>query len=139
MGFVEARNQQTTQQSYQFNDNKPYKNSYYRLKMIDQDGKYVYSEIVYLQLSEFSQETTLYPNPCKNVLNIQYQTSSQGELSIQLLDIQGKLLRTQLVQTTEGQNVLQFNDLGTLPSGLYFLRLLQEGTTSATIYKVQKE
>lgn len=139
IGFVEAKNQGAQQQVYQFNDKKPYKNSYYRLKMIDQDGKYSYSEIVYLQQQAFSQETSFYPNPCKQTLNIQYQTSSEGQLYIEILDIRGKRLRTQVVLATAGQNTFQFNDLGSLPSGLYFLKILQEGNTSASIYKVLKE
>ena len=44
--------------------------NYYRLKQMDFDGQYEYSDIVNILFDETSKEVQIYPNPVTDELNI---------------------------------------------------------------------
>jgi len=89
---VAARN------TLEVNDYSVYDNSllngviYYRLKMIDKDGKFVYSKII--KLSSDNKSQTLYkvfPNPVHNNLTIDFNGKSSNE-EASILSLTGKEL-----------------------------------------------
>jgi len=87
--------------------------NYYRLKMIDQDGRYSYSAIRSVMLNQ--NNVLVYPNPFHNRLNI--SNNNSATLTAELLDLTGKLL---LKQTFSGTTVLQ---IGQIASGIYIVRI----------------
>lgn len=87
--------------------------NYYRLKMIDIDGSYTYSEV---RVVKFNRQGSLqaYPNPTRQMLTIK-GVDAGGMLKVMALD--GKLVRT---VNTNG-NTASVN-LGGLPGGIYIIQ-----------------
>lgn len=87
--------------------------NYYRLKIIDNDGRFTYSPIRIVILG--SDAVLVYPNPFHSQLNI--VNSNGGTATVRLLDLTGKQL---LQQTFEASTVLNVNNLA---SGIYVVQV----------------
>ncbi len=76
---------------YEGFDYEPFKGiSYYRLKTVDRDGKFVYSNVVAVNFqSEFA--VSIYPNPTKDNLNIHLSEKS-NDVDVSIYDLTGRLV-----------------------------------------------
>jgi len=71
IGFVKGRGESEVEARYQFVDDETTLGSnYYRLKQLDYDGNFEYSNIVEVWLEGFEGDIRLYPNPVHNQLII---------------------------------------------------------------------
>lgn len=78
-------------------------------------------------------KVTIYPNPTSETINILFETATDKEISVYLLDAQGKMVKTDQIET----NVLEKQiDMQTLPAGIYYLRLIKGKLVN--VYKVVK-
>ena len=108
--------------TYKLSDFNPWasngKQLFYRLKMIDIDGKFRYSRIVSFSNSLF---TTIHvsPNPTSNMLNVQLQ-AGKGNHVIKIMDAAGKLASAERFDLTEGSQILRLN-VNSLASGTYLI------------------
>ena len=103
---------------YSYRDTKNYNatNVYYRLKMVDRDGHFTYSQTISLGSND-NVTVTVYPNPATDVLYIS-TGNSLLQSNAALYDASGRLLQNILITTSSQPiNVRQLN------SGLYFLKL----------------
>jgi len=64
----------------------------------------------------------LYPNPVENILNIQLEVPTAGLASVNVLDLQGKLVSSRQIMASENVNLMKY-DLSTLTSGTYFVEV----------------
>ena len=69
IGFVVGNNTTSEQKNYNFNDYQFEKSAYYRLKQIDNDGKYEYTSSIFIE-NDAKNTFKLMPNPAKNELKI---------------------------------------------------------------------
>jgi len=108
--------------TYQFDDSSNTSGiQYYRLQMTDRDGQYVYSNIVYLNDPTPAGKTAyVFPNPAAPSQNIQLylSTTSAATAMLTITDLSGKIMRTQQVSLSRGNNTCKVPSAG-LPSGLY--------------------
>jgi len=87
--------------------------AYYRLKVVDNDGKFVYSSVV--QLSQISKgNVSIYPNPARDYINV----TVTGSGSIYIFNGSGILVKKQTLLT--GFNKI---DIRTLSAGIYFAKV----------------
>lgn len=108
---------------YNFTDNKPFKGiNYYRLKMVDKDGKMEYSPVRTINNSD-NFYVSVYPLPAKDRLNIQIQSNKTEKAEITVTDISGKTLITKSVSLAEGLNNSVIN-VQSLTNGVYFLKIV---------------
>jgi hypothetical protein len=80
---------------YSFVDPSPLENnSYYRLKQVDKDGSFKYSEIVSVSYSKTSEiKFTIYPNPNKGEFTADISgVENNHNVTVLLRDVQGKLV-----------------------------------------------
>ncbi|MEO1437335.1 MAG: hypothetical protein AAFV80_17465 [Bacteroidota bacterium] len=72
IGYAEGNGNSDQPNHYEFEDDSPMPGSnYYRLKQIDFDGSFKFSDVRIVEFEALSLETvTLYPNPAVNVLNV---------------------------------------------------------------------
>ncbi|MCK5766330.1 MAG: T9SS type A sorting domain-containing protein [Bacteroidales bacterium] len=71
------------------------------------------------------------PNPTPGIINIKYELKDVGEVNMSMINIQGELLQTHIIENqTIGENSTKL-DLSHLPDGLYLIRL-QAGNNSET-------
>jgi Secretion system C-terminal sorting domain len=110
-------------QSYRFEDLRPAPVSYYRLKIKNTDGSFDYSDIVsVLRQKGRLAITSFYPVPASNVLNMTFSASENDTVQLQLIDIGGKTVYTQILKEASDSNTIQI-DLRNLTPGVYYLRL----------------
>jgi Secretion system C-terminal sorting domain/SprB repeat len=114
--------------NYEFQDSNHHwgNGSYYRLKMVDLDGKYSYSKIIYVENNaEKSEVGQFYPNPASgNNSKIDINTNEAGEWVITQIDITGKQLKSENKYLQKGFNQLEINDL---KKGINFIQFINKG------------
>lgn len=120
IGFVPSLSAETVSNSrldYHFADPNPLRHkSYYRLKMLDLDGTYTYSQIRVAE-SENSATIYAYPNPAAEELTVE---GLNGSEAIKVLDTSG---RTWIEgRNGDGKNKKTFN-IGLLPNGAYLIKI----------------
>ena len=107
--------------------------AFYRLKMVDIDGKTDYSKTL-LVISNCNKDAVLlYPNPVTDILTINVQKFSTRQSSVaSLYNITGELVNK--IQLINGANTI---DMRNMPSGLYHLVLINND--QITSYKIQRQ
>ncbi|MFZ4058379.1 MAG: CARDB domain-containing protein, partial [Ferruginibacter sp.] len=127
-------------QIYTYTDNNAWlRNSnsmYYRLRMVDNDGRFKFSAIVRLSNAP-SQQITLAPNPVKTSLNVQIENNKAGLFTLQLLDAAAKQYLQSKHQLAQGSNSISI-DVSNLAQGLYIL-ILQDANGEIVQRKFIKE
>jgi hypothetical protein len=138
IGFVEGNGTTAEQNSYSFVDENVYPGTYqYRLKQIDFDGSFTYSNIIEVDVNsvaEFVLEQN-YPNPFNPVTSIQYAIGSRQFVQLKVYDILGNEIATLVnEEKTAGSYEVEFGshtgNVRNLPagrqgltSGIYFYKL----------------
>ncbi len=132
IGKIDGAGNSNSFLNYQFIDPKPINQvAYYRLKQIDFDGQYSYSQVIALRNNQkLNTEIKAYPNPSNGnflITNIPFQT---GEAFVcQVFNMQGELLKKDLhISDTNNNFQLQLNEL---KSGVYWVSLTN-GTSTVT-------
>ncbi|MBN1541283.1 T9SS type A sorting domain-containing protein [candidate division KSB1 bacterium] len=123
IGFVQGAGSTNQAQAYRFEDRDVEVGTFrYRLKQIDTDGSYSYSETIDVSVRPpdryvLSQN---YPNPFNPETHIAFQVKQDGRVTIKIFDILGRETATLVDQEMKaGTHKLSFNGYN-LPSGLYF-------------------
>jgi hypothetical protein len=120
IGFVKSNNR-SENQNYTLNDSKVMKNElyYYRLKMIDQDGRFEYSSIQSAMIKG-KQIIEVYPNPSNGLFNIAIQSEDNKLLPIKVVNVVGIAVLNLTFDIEKGVNQKTL-DLSILPKGIYHL------------------
>jgi trimeric autotransporter adhesin len=107
---------------------------YYRLKMIDNDGKFEYSRIVAVSRSVIAKNevTDVFPNPFSTQLNIGVSAVANNTATVEIKDITGKTVYTGKYDVLAGNNVLTIGNLSLLHTGFYFVSVEIDGNTKVT-------
>lgn len=96
--------------------------TYYRIKQMDLDGKFLYSNVVPVKGIAPDNELTVYPNPANNIITARILSKGSGSAQLIVMDLQSRELIHKTILVEKGNNVQAFN-LQSLPSGVYFLLL----------------
>jgi len=127
IGFIPGHGTTTEPQFYSFTDDEVESGKYqYRLKQIDFDGSFKYSEIIEVEI-ELPAEFYLsqnYPNPFNSTTKISYILPEGTFVSLIVYDCLANNVKTLVNEFQEAglHQVLFVED--NLPSGLYFLRIM---------------
>lgn len=126
---------QTTAIDYAFTDQKPLNgHSYYRLKMVNNNGKVEYSSVAVVNLGKKNAgaSLTVMPNPTQSTMVIQVDgkalTSAQ---KVRIFDASGKVA---MFTTTKNSTV----DVQQLPPGTYVLEITSATNPPQTIQFVKQ-
>ncbi len=127
IGFVDGAGNSTVLRSYQFADNFASQSAYYRLKQVDTDGSFTYSEVRFVEGPD-ATGMGIYPNPVRDEVNFQ---ASEGLRTVeggsaQLYDRQGRLILRLSGSLAEMEANLS-SRVNQLASGWYVLRMLVNG------------
>ena len=135
IGFVEGGGTSNAPKEYSFVDIIPTSGIYqYRLKQIDRDGKFHYSHIIEIFVTNTPQKFSLeqnYPNPFNPTTVIEFTIPRSEKTTLKIFDVMGKMIAL-LVDSNlkEGRYSLRF-DASHLASGMYFYSL-RFGNNSTT-------
>ncbi len=127
IGFVEGNGTTEIQQGYNFTDKEPYSGkSFYRLKQVDFDGSFEYSNVISILVERELTDLLLFPNPNSGeVINLQFVSQKKGYLQIEILNQVGQRIFTNNYNTENGTNNLKLS-VSDFPSGLYFVKLITD-------------
>jgi hypothetical protein len=134
IGFKGGKGTTSEPQHYIYSDQFSGSESklYYRLKQVDFNGSYEYSEI--LEVNSSPSEFILsqnYPNPFNPVTSIVYDLPSNGFVTLKIYDVLGNETASLVNQQQQaGKYNVQFNAFG-LGTGVYFYTL-RSGSYTAT-------
>ena len=126
IGFVQGSGNSNSPKSYSFTDEpKGGKEFQYRLKQIDLDGRYEYSETISALLENVSQFVLdqNFPNPFNPTTKISYTLSQRASVRLKVYDMLAKEI-AELVDAFQeaGRYEVTF-DGSSLSSGTYFYKL----------------
>lgn len=140
IAFVSGNGNSFATNNYSFNDENAYANfSYYRLKQIDINGDFVYSNIRAVAGHSKSnvQDVLLFPNPSEDKIHLLLNslTYENQAITLYLYDMRGALIKS----WDDSINVASTCSFGIsdLPSGAYNLRL-DHNNKSSTLRFIRK-
>lgn len=109
--------------SYKYLDNHLQNGiNYYRLKMVDKDGKFIYSDVATIKVKVESSAVNLFPMPTHNLLNLSFTSAIAGKYTIRITDIAGKVFEQINGQAINGNNKVSIN-LHQYLAGTYLLNI----------------
>ena len=120
---------------YTYNDKLNNNKAFYRLKIINAEGKSSYSGIVIVNSKRNSNQLvqTIYPVPAKDILHLQINGSTDEQITLLLTDIGGRQLVRKTPLIKKGINAYDIN-IQSLPAGNYYLTILT--TDKAETHKI---
>ena len=130
IGTVVATDVKALQKKYGFIHTSPVNGkNYYRIKMVDKDGKYARSSTLIVIIG--NNDVFIYPNPFRDQLNIIVRSNISTTATVRVSDVTGKQL---LQQTFSTSTALGLNHLA---AGMYIVQV-NDGI-SIRSFKVYKQ
>ncbi|NWF88380.1 MAG: T9SS type A sorting domain-containing protein [Ignavibacteriaceae bacterium] len=130
IGFVNGHGNSNSPKSYSFVDKDVTSGNYiYRLKQIDNDGKFEYSKEVEVSINTTPDEFALlqnYPNPFNPSTTIKYALPSKEFVQLKVFNVLGNEVAVLVNEVQEAGNYkIEFNpaEIKSITSGMYFYRL----------------
>ena len=132
IGTVQGSVNSNTYKGYNFTDAHPLAASnYYRLRMVDIDGKYTYSNIVAFGGSQANGifVSNVLPNPFTDVIKLDIVLDKTVELNLQIVDMAGRVVAIKNIKGKAGNNVVEWNSLNKLAPGIYVISIKIPGSS----------
>ena len=107
---------------------------YYRLKIIDKDGSFKYSNNVTVTLPVTKATITVTPNPVRNNLTANIVSPITANVLIKVLDNTGRVILQKTFFVKKGFNNFQ-QDISNLSSGLYYFDMSTNGIMGRTKFQ----
>ncbi len=125
-GMVQAAGNSSTLIHYRFIHKGPATGAnYYRLKMMDINGAFVYSEMRLLNVGNAGSVIIVYPNPVKDQLTL---TGIEAGMQLRIINTMGQ----RLTNVFSSGNTMKLN-ISQLPSALYVLQVIQDNNIIKSI------
>jgi endonuclease I len=129
-GFVPGSGTSNTTKYYSFADDQISLsgNYLYKLKQIDLDGSFTYSEVLTLNVAK-PDETILYqnkPNPFNPSTKIEFKIQSAQKVILDVFDLKGERIVTLVNKDLQPGSYKFFFNGSELASGIYFYRLITD-------------
>lgn len=103
---------------------------YYRLRMVDVDGKFSYSNTILIRKDQVGgvKGLLLSPNPVASgsALTLRVNAESRKNVEVRVLDVTGKLILKQQNQLNEGLNSVSINNNSRLQPGIYTVQVIAD-------------
>jgi hypothetical protein len=123
--------------SYSFVDEKPQVgHNYYRLQQVDFDKNTNLSKVIDIIWGADGSVVSIYPNPARDILNIDLTSNQVVQTEIKLLDMSGRVVKSILSQSQKGLNHITL-DLSDIATGVYGVQVF-ENNKLTHVSKVRK-
>lgn len=120
LGRIDNINSES-ESDYGFEDKNPLVQSYYRIKIINEDGKTHFSKTVFIDRTGM-QGSILNVYVISNSLHINFNSKSEGKLNLTVINLYGQQLVNSAIFLKKGMNSFE-KDIYNLPAGKYFIVL----------------
>ncbi len=117
IGTVQAAGNTAQPTDYSFFDNSYFgQDLRYRIRQVDQNGEFEYSNVIELSITDF--ETVVYPNPFEDKITVAFSKKAQA-VRLQIFDLTGRMWYQEMISdTVSGEKQLSLESLAT---GVYVL------------------
>jgi hypothetical protein len=124
IGMVAGAGNSNSIINYSFSDNAPVEAglSYYRLKQVDSDGKFMVSDALAIKPEVSMAIVSLYPMPAQENVNIQVEAFKPGNCIVNIYDLTGTLIHRETFHLGTSPQILSIATVQLLP-GLYTVNL----------------
>jgi hypothetical protein len=131
----------TGRNNYQYADNLAVVSGnvfYYRLKIVDLDGRFEYSSVIMVRKDQKSMTgLAVNPNPVVGgIATVRFSSSSNGIATVRVVDMTGKVVLQQQNKVAEGVNSIPVNNPSLLQKGTYILQVQNGEELTATKFSV---
>jgi Secretion system C-terminal sorting domain len=121
LGTLAAAGNSETKVSYSFTDPSPSSGAnYYRLQMVDRDGKYKYSPVKVVRGS-LVKGFSIFPNPAREFLNVTVSADASAQLTFRIINPSGQVLLERAFTNAAGTTVSL--PVQNFPAGNYILTI----------------
>lgn len=141
VGFVKGNGSSNVTISYKNTDVNAFalagsNKLYYRLRQQDKDGKETLSAIATVTKTDnVLGKVEVFPNPFNSEVNVSLISAEEGSYTIELSDMQGRVISAESYRVQKGLNNIVLNNLSDLNAGVYFVKL--SGAESMTFKLVK--
>jgi len=133
IGFVSGNGTTTESRSYSYTDRNLTEGKYnYRLKQIDFDGSFKYSNVVEVKVNiplKYSLEQN-YPNPFNPATKIEYSVAEDGIVKLTVYNTLGQKVADLVNNEVKAGNYEVNFDASKLSSGVYYYKIEMNGFVS---------
>ena len=125
IGFVSGHGNSTSVNDYSLNDMDvvPNVHFYYRLKQIDNNGNFKYTDVVTAMITGGGNSSLtnveFYPNPSSGMISLVISSTLDQEITVQIYDIMGQKVLLNNYQVLKGDITPRQLNLQLLASGTY--------------------
>ncbi|MBX2977120.1 MAG: T9SS type A sorting domain-containing protein [Ignavibacteriaceae bacterium] len=142
IAFVQGNGNSNSPKEYSFIDNSPLSGFIkYRLKQIDNDGQYSYSNEVEVEIENIPTEYTLYqnyPNPFNPSTTIKFGLPKDSKVTLEVYNIIGEKVTTLINQEmSAGYHNVNYSG-NELSTGIYIYRITANEFTSTRKFVLMK-
>lgn len=98
---------------------------YYRLKQVDIDGHFSYSDVIAVNCNKSNTDIAVYPNPANFSITSTFFEETDGSVTMELVDMVGKIVQAQERHDVKrGYNTIE-TSISNLSTGVYYLKLIR--------------
>ncbi|HEY6503183.1 MAG TPA: T9SS type A sorting domain-containing protein [Chitinophagaceae bacterium] len=142
-GFKTSTSTNASRQSYQYTDDLSMVAGnvfYYRLKIVDHDGQFRYSNVIMIRKeSKGINGVALNPNPVVNgMATVRFTASATNMVNFRVVDMNGKLVLQQQSKAYDGNNSVSLNNLDRLQPGVYLLQMTNGDEMTTIKFNIAK-
>jgi len=127
VGTVEAAGESLEEINYTYEDDISKVSGnyvYYRLKMVDKDGSYEYSDVRSLKLEMRDSGISIAPNPAVNNVELSMKMDTGGDVNVHIYDMQGRQLCNYQWTYNDNSIVRERINVSHLEAGLYLVEVV---------------
>lgn len=136
---VKGKGNSSSKTSYSAFDNSPLSNAvnYYRLKQIDLDGKFSFSEVRSVKLSGSKATITVSPNPARSAINFKMEKQGAASVVAVLSDANGQVIHRETFKDVRVNEINKLSLKQQPTAGIYILILKGDGLSESIKVVVQ--
>ncbi len=132
---VTAAGYSANKRTYASADSKPGSVTYYRIKQVDNNGHYTYSNTVRIAITSNTLDATTFPNPFVSQVQVDVNSPSIQKASVTFSDLSGRKIIQKAWSLSKGKNSIVLQDVQQLPVGIYMLNIINED--GVIVYKTK--
>jgi|GEM_PF-2415346 len=130
VGEIKGDGNHTAVRDYEYTHQTPSTGiNYYRIKQVDFDGKYSFSNVARVQFKGDGEGLSLYPNPSPGHITVVVPGPHKNR-NIQIYNSIGLLIKEASI---DGSNRINVSDL---PQGVYYIRLKDSASGTQAFFKL---
>lgn len=129
----------TGAESYQYNDATFERSTYYRLRIVNNNGGIEYSRTIFLQNAALAQASnlTILQNPVLSTVNFEYTAAEAGLSTVTVYNLNGAKMLTTQIRMYKGRNTMSVNLDSRVAPGSYIMEVTNG--TDRSIAKLIKQ